>query len=182
MQIIQLYNNILLQKLNDNTKLSAIPLNRFNNELQQQQAKMRLYHLGKNRYIANGTTTKDKEKSISENVRYEIEKQRQSIDKELTERLNKVKIELYEIDNTIHNIKENEINLFIDGDKLMETINESKSLIAKLNNLSKDVRKKLYNICNYLKKDDKTIDNEILKIAKNNVKKHICVNKHKKEN
>ena len=84
-------------------------------------------------------------------------------------------MELYEIDNTIHNIKETNINLFIDGDKLMETIKESKSLIAKLNNLSKDVRKNLYNICNYVKQDNGTIDKKLFELAKNKIKRKMYV-------
>ena len=125
-------------------------------------------HLAKNRYIANGTITKDKESSISQNVKYEIEKQQRSIEKELKDRLNKVNMELYDINNTIQNINDNDINLFIDGDKLMETINESKLLIEKLNKLSKETIRKLQNICNYSTKDN-------LEIARNNVKNHMYV-------
>ena len=144
--------------------------------LQQQQAKLRLYHLGKNRYIANGTITKDNESSISQNVRYEIEKQQYSIEKELKERLNKVNMELYDINNTIQNINDNNINLFIDGDKLMETINESKLLIKKLNKVSNETIKKLLNnSCNYSQKEKIKIDSELIQLAKNNVKKQVYV-------
>ena len=93
--------SITLMKSNSNSKLSKEEINQFNNELQQQQAKIRLYHLGRYRYVAHGTTTNKKEEEVTENIKNSIDKQRKGIEKELKERLNKVNMELKDITNSI---------------------------------------------------------------------------------
>ena len=85
--------------------------------------------------MANGTTTKETQRMITEIIRMKIEKQQLSIEKELKERLSKVKMELYDINTILNQLDSNHINLYIDSKKLNEIINQSKKLIKKLQQL-----------------------------------------------
>ena len=116
-----------------------------------------MYQLGRYRYVAHGTITNKKEEEISENIKNSIDKQRKGIEKELQERLHKVNMELKDIEKSIHQHKDNNINLYIENKKLIALINESKILletalklptssISKLNRISNNNEKILYQI------------------------------------
>ena len=99
-----------------------------------------------------------------------------AIQKELSERLQKVDMELININQRILELETNNINIYIDSKKLNGLIHESKKFVELLLKLPQESIKKLNNVCGNSRKDDtNSISNSVIRQLKESVKKHMFI-------